>query len=595
MTDPAGGPSGAAEVAPGPSPAGPGVRLAASLVLLRQPPSGAMEVLMMLRPDRGADDQRSNAAVFPGGVLDARDRAAHACCLGADDAVLSRRLGLAEGGLDYAVAALRETFEEVGLLLACCPDGSPPTPGQQAQARAWRLPLHRGEAGMAELCAALDLRLDLRGLVYSGHWLTPPGTPKRFDTRFFTVAAPADQQAEPDGSEATAALWLAPQQALAPAQGLKLLPVTRRTLAELGGFASPAQALAHYAARESVPLVMPRRCLTARGPGVVLPQDLAYAEVGRLDPDGRGDVRAEIVAGLPVRLSDAVWRLTAPNPGPMTGPGTNSYLVGGAPAPGEPAQWTVIDPGPDDPGHVQALQQAAAAAGGRIVRILATHTHRDHSPAAAALAAATGAEVLGRSPAHPEWQDAGFAPARQLQHGERLVLAPGVVLRVIHTPGHAGNHLCYLLEAERLLFTGDHVMQGSTVVINPPDGDMAAYLTSLQDLLREDLQWLAPGHGFLVDRPHDVLRALIAHRLRREAKVAAALAAAGQGTAAELLPRVYDDVPPALHPMALRSLRAHLLKLHAEGRADCGVPGLPGAPGDPSDPATVWCAVAPGG
>jgi glyoxylase-like metal-dependent hydrolase (beta-lactamase superfamily II) len=143
-----------------------------------------------------------------------------------------------------------------------------------------------------------------------------------------------------------------------------------------------------------------------------------------------------------------------------------------------------------------------------------------------------------------------------------------VTLRVIHTPGHASNHLCYLLEEEKTLFTGDHVMQGSTVVINPPDGDMAAYLRTLQGLLAEDLEWFAPGHGFLVADPHGVLRALIAHRLWREAKVAAALQrAAAPATAKALVPVVYDDVPGALHGMAERSLLAHLIKLEADGGA----------------------------
>jgi glyoxylase-like metal-dependent hydrolase (beta-lactamase superfamily II) len=141
-----------------------------------------------------------------------------------------------------------------------------------------------------------------------------------------------------------------------------------------------------------------------------------------------------------------------------------------------------------------------------------------------------------------------------------------VTLRALHTPGHASNHLCYLLEEEKTLFTGDHVMQGSTVVINPPDGDMAAYLRTLGELLHEDIEWLAPGHGFLVAEPQAVLRGLIAHRLRREARVADALRVRGQAALDELLPVVYADVASALHPMARRSLLAHLLKLEGDGR-----------------------------
>jgi glyoxylase-like metal-dependent hydrolase (beta-lactamase superfamily II) len=175
--------------------------------------------------------------------------------------------------------------------------------------------------------------------------------------------------------------------------------------------------------------------------------------------------------------------------------------------------------------------------------------------------------LFGRVASFPEWQDGAFKPDVALKHGDRIELGPDTTLRVIHTPGHASNHLCYLLEQEKLLFTGDHLMQGSTVVINPPDGDMQAYLDSLRLLLDEDLEWLAPGHGFLVDRPHDVVRKTIAHRLQREAKVVAALERLGGGDIDALLPLVYADVPPQLHAVAARSLRAHLLKLRSDDRA----------------------------
>ena len=547
-----------------------GARPSATVVLLRDSPAGP-ETLMLVRGEHGENDMRNGAAVFPGGVLDARDREAHALCVGGDDAGYSARFGLPAGGLDYAVAALRETFEEVGLLLACRPDGSAADiAALAADLHPWRAPLNRGEVGIAALCREFGLCLDLRGLLYTGHWLTPPGMPKRWDARFFTTRAPAGQQAVADGGEAQSLLWVRPQQALLAASGLKLLPAMRHTLGELVAHASAEAALQTLGARTSVPRHMPRRGRTAAGLRIVLPIELAYAEVGRLDPDGRGDALCELHAGTPVRLSANLWRLTAPNPGPMTGPGTNSYLVGAG------NSWTVIDPGPADAGHVQALQDAAAAAGGRITRILVTHTHRDHSPGAALLAAATNAPVWGRVAAHLDWQDESFAPAHQPQHGEFIDCAPGVRLRVLHTPGHASNHLCYLLTeatGEGLLFTGDHVMQGSTVVINPPDGDMAAYLASLQALLDEPLHWLAPGHGFLVAEPHAVLRALIAHRLKREAKVAAVLAAtagaSGPALIQALLPQVYDDVPAALHGVAQRSLLAHLLKLQHDGRALC--------------------------
>ena len=532
----------------------PDARRAASLLLLRDGAAG-LELLMLRRAERDGD-MRSGAAVFPGGVLDVRDREAHAHSLGEDDAVWSQRLSLSEGGLDYAVAALRETFEEVGLLLA---DRTP----DLAALQPWRVRLQAGSGTIAELCRDHALRLDLRGLAYYSHWLTPPGHPKRFDTRFFAALAPAGQQAEADNGEALELMWLQPRAALDPARGLKLLPVTRRTLQEIARYADAhggaVAVLDAIRARTGITVTMPRRGVRAGKPHVELPDGYAYAEIARLDPEGRGDVHADILPGRVVRLSPRILRITAPNPGVMTGPGTNTYLVG------EGDAWTAIDPGPESEAHVQTL---LAAVPGRIVQILVTHTHRDHSPAAVALARATGAPVYGRRATNPQGQDESFQPARELADGERLQLGARTTLRVIHTPGHASNHLCYLLEEERLLFTGDHVMQGSTVVINPPDGDMGAYLRALGALLDADLEWLAPGHGFLVARPQTVLRGLIAHRLRREAKVAAALAARGYPAPIDaLLPDVYDDVPAALHAVARRSLLAHLLKLQADGAA----------------------------
>jgi glyoxylase-like metal-dependent hydrolase (beta-lactamase superfamily II)/8-oxo-dGTP pyrophosphatase MutT (NUDIX family) len=536
-------------------------RKAASVIVLRDRvdcgDGAGIEVLMMRRAERDGDF-RGGAAVFPGGVLDARDRDAHRHCVGWDDAAASARLGLADDGLDYFIAAVRECFEEVGLLFADPADGA----ALECAHRDWRDPMQRGEQPIAALCETLGLRIDLQGWHYFSHWLTPPGLPKRFDTRFFVARAPAGQTALPDLGEAVELMWLTPAEALDVKRGLTLLPVTRRTLQVLSRFAAVQDALEFARGQADVPLTMPRRAAAAKGLRIVLPDDYAYAEIGRLDPAGRADAHADIVAGRVIRLSDRVLRVTAPNPGVMTGPGTNSYLAGD---PGR-QHWTVIDPGPADASHLKAL---LAAAPGPIEQILVTHTHVDHSPGAVALARATGAAVLGMRPVHSAGQDDTFAPMREPEHGETLVLGPATTLRVMHTPGHASNHLCYLLEEEKTLFTGDHVMQGSTVVINPPDGDMSAYLGALRGLLEIDLDWLAPGHGFLVARPHDVLRALITHRLSREGKVASALRALQRATLDDLLVQVYADVPPAIHPVARRSLLAHLLKLQADGVADC--------------------------
>jgi glyoxylase-like metal-dependent hydrolase (beta-lactamase superfamily II) len=386
------------------------------------------------------------------------------------------------------------------------------------------------------------------------------GRAKRFDTRFFLAEVPPGQTALHDDGELVEQRWLQPAHALAQGTAMKLMTPTLKTLETLAAFENTATLMAWARAPRVVPRWEPRMGTDAKGLRPVTPDEPAWVELGRLDPSGGGHVLCEIRSGVPVRLSPRVIRVTAPNPGVMTGPGTNSYLVGG----GERNEWAVIDPGPADARHAAAI---VAAASGPIRWILATHTHIDHSPACALLRAATGAPVLGRLPAHPQRQDPGFAPDEHLGGGERLALGDGASLRVLHTPGHASNHLCYLLEEERTLFTGDHVMQRSTVVINPPDGDMAAYLASLRALCDEPLDWLAPGHGFLMAEPRRVFEALIAHRLRREAKVLRALRHGGAVPAEALLPTVYDDVPERMHGVALCSLEAHLVKLQADGLA----------------------------
>jgi glyoxylase-like metal-dependent hydrolase (beta-lactamase superfamily II) len=263
-----------------------------------------------------------------------------------------------------------------------------------------------------------------------------------------------------------------------------------------------------------------------------------------------------LTSGQLDEITTGVRRLVARNPGFMTGPGTNTYLVGVGPC-------AVIDPGPDDAVHIERILEAA---GGRVIAILATHTHPDHSPAIAALAQSTGAEVLGRAAPVYGRQDATFAPTRVLDDGD-IVRAGGLALRAIHTPGHASNHLCYLLEGAGLLFSGDHIMQGSTVVIGPPDGNMQHYLHSLARLQKEPVTRIAPGHGTVIDDAQAEIARLIAHRSQREAKVVERLQRAGRATLDVLVTSVYDDVDPRLHPVAKGSLLAHLLKLEADGRA----------------------------
>ncbi len=262
----------------------------------------------------------------------------------------------------------------------------------------------------------------------------------------------------------------------------------------------------------------------------------------------------ELFPGIPHRLDDHVVRIVAPNGGPMTGPGTNTYLVGAD-------ELIVIDPGPDDESHVQAIVEAG---GGRIRWIVCTHTHEDHSPAAGRLRSLTGARVASMRPPRTD-HDAELEVDRFLADGD-LVECGGAALGVVHTPGHASNHLCFLLSESGMLFTGDHIMQGSTVVIWPPDGNMRAYIDSLRRLFDLDLEVLAPGHGYLIPEPYMELEKLIRHRLKREEKVRRAVVqAGGQVTVQALLPSAYDDVPLTLHRMAALSLRAHLDKLVEDG------------------------------
>ena len=262
-------------------------------------------------------------------------------------------------------------------------------------------------------------------------------------------------------------------------------------------------------------------------------------------------------------IAPGVRRLVARNPGFMTGPGTNTYLVGRE-------RYLVIDPGPEDPVHIERIVKETD---GRIDAVLATHTHPDHSPAARALAESTGAQVIGKAaPVHGR-QDSGFAPSRQLNDGDR-VSVDSITLLAVHTPGHASNHLCFLLEGAGLLFTGDHLMQGSTVVIGPPDGSMSQYLRSLERLQTLPLDRLAPGHGLIIEDAQAEIVRIIAHRLQREGKVVERLGRIGPSNVDTLVVSVYDDVDPRLHPVAKGSLLAHLLKLEEDGRVVRDSPDL---------------------
>jgi len=328
--------------APAPVPASRPIRTAATLVVLRDGSEG-LEALMLRRAEK-ANDQNSGASVFPGGVVDAHDRHLHPLCTGLDDAAASERLAVPEGGLDFYAAAIRECFEEAGLLFA---NDAQNLPVQlldlpSGELAAMRNAAEQGTDALLAMCKQRDWCLAGDRVVYFGHWLTPPGMPRRFDTRFFVALMPAGQEVRPDGRETVEHMWLRPADALDPARGLKLMNVTRRVLQQLDVFQRADAFLAHARQLREIPLNMPRLADGPEGRRAVNIEEPAYDEIGRLDPEGRGDARYALEAGLVTRLSDRVIRVVGAT-------GDNSYLAGGTEG------WALIGPAPLD----DALRAAA--------------------------------------------------------------------------------------------------------------------------------------------------------------------------------------------------------------------------------------------
>ena len=256
-----------------------------------------------------------------------------------------------------------------------------------------------------------------------------------------------------------------------------------------------------------------------------------------------------------VQISPLIRRITAGNASVFTGPGTNTYLIG-------KEEITVLDPGPAMDSHIDAITSAE----GKIKQIVVTHTHPDHSPGVRLLQERLDVPAYGMLTETSKGQDRSFKPDKILKDGD-MFEETEFTLKVVHTPGHASNHLCYILEEEEFIFTGDHIMNGSTVVIGPPDGNMKQYLDSLEKLKQFKLSKIAPGHGEVLDSPYEVAEWIINHRLQREEKVATALKEATKGNPETLVSRVYDDVDSSLFPIAKASLLAHLIKLEEDNVA----------------------------
>lgn len=286
--------------------------------------------------------------------------------------------------------------------------------------------------------------------------------------------------------------------------------------------------------------------------------------------------REDWPTGLSEQLEPLVRRVLAPNPSPYTFTGTQTYIVGAG------AEVAVIDPGPDDTGaaghadtngtgHVEAILKAVGDA--RIVAIVCTHTHRDHSPASRPLQAASGAPIIGCAPLAlvddgPRADaafDAEYMPDRVLTDGERLA-GNGWTLEAVATPGHTSNHLCYSVVESGALFTGDHVMGWSTSVVSPPDGDMAAYMASLQKLYDREDRVLYPAHGPQIDNPRQLVRGMLGHRRQRERQIVRLLEEAGPHVIPAFVAAMYKGLDERLHGAAGRSVLAHLIDLERQGR-----------------------------
>ncbi|RAR85823.1 glyoxylase-like metal-dependent hydrolase (beta-lactamase superfamily II) [Paracidovorax anthurii] len=534
-------------------------RAAATVLLLRDAPGGAgVEVLMTRRSPHASF--APDAYVFPGGAIDASDADA------ATHARADRRAGQDAGQVTQAVAALRESFEELGVLLARRADGR--------FANAADIAALDRHAPFAAQCAARGLRLAADAVFPLAHWTADRDLPKRFDVPFLVARMPQGQEPVADEAEQFEPVWVRPCDALerhAAGRFLMIFP-TIRTLERLAAFASADAVLAAVAHGRPLWTSCPRAGLLAGRESRHMEHEAPFGELALVCPDGQIVHPLDWQSERPVPLLRNVQRLTAPNPGAMTGPGTNSYLVGD-PATGHIA----IDPGPADEAHLERLWHAA---GGDIRAIVCTHSHPDHSPGAAPLAdrvAASGRPrppVLGLPSAPTARAASRFTPDRALSNGELLTLSgrrhEGEIthtLEVIHTPGHAANHLCLLLREDGLLFSGDHILNGSTTVIDPPDGHMDDYLDSLDRLdalcAAHGADFILPAHGYAMEDARGAIARLKAHRLAREAKVLAALQALPGGSPEDWVRHAYADVPERMWPVAQRSLLAHVERIRA--------------------------------
>jgi glyoxylase-like metal-dependent hydrolase (beta-lactamase superfamily II)/8-oxo-dGTP pyrophosphatase MutT (NUDIX family) len=459
-------------------------RPAATVVLLR-PRSRGFDVLLTER----APDLRfmGGATVFPGGAVAAADL--DPAWRGASNSPDSEDLGA-------RVCALREAFEEVGWVAG----GGPVellTFEDAADPERW-----------LQRCLALGIRLGTDELVDAGRWVTPLGSPVRFDARFY-LAVVDDFEPRLNAPEVVSFRWLSAEEGLGElaAGRMVMAPPTIEMLQKLAAYDRAPDALAAL---------------------------------------GSGSASAGGV--LVARLSPLVEAVLAPNPGLMTGPGTNTYVVGAG------RERAVIDVAVPDRDYLDGIVAAAE----HVASILVTHRHPDHVDGVAALVERTGAPVraFGSEPA-------GGSMVEPVADGDVLDIG-GVRLRALHTPGHAPDHLCWLLEGTASLFSGDNVLGEGTAVFSPPEGDMGAYLSSLRRLNELDIQRIYPGHWRALDGGNAVLEGYLRHRSRRQEAILASLKPFPKSPE-EIVAEVYADTAPELHRVARESVIAHLLLLESEG------------------------------
>jgi recombination protein RecT len=527
-------------------------RPAATVLLLRDSADAGIEVLMTRRSATASF--APGAYVFPGGGVDALDAQSHD--------IASHRPAQAGERLTQAIAAIRESFEELGVLLARHADG------RAADARDIAA-LDRHQPFAAQ-CRERGLRLAADEVFVLAHWTTDRDLPRRFDVPFLVARMPPGQRPVADEAEQFEPVWVSPAEALKRHEAGTFFMIfpTIRTLQRLARFATVDAVLQACAGEQPLWTSCPRAGFLKGAEHRFMESDLPYGELALVSPDGQIVHHLDWRSDDPVRLLRNVIRLTAPNGGVMTGPGTNSYLVGD-PQTG----YIAIDPGPDDAGHIERLWRAA---GGDIRLIVCTHSHPDHSPGARPLQAlCKGQPPIHGLPSAPTARaNSQFAPDRELAHGAQLFVEGGDVrhtLQAIHTPGHAANHVCLVLVEDSLLLSGDHVLNGSTTVVDPPDGDMTAYIESLDRLIEacrgHAIEFILPAHGHVLGFAEQAISHLKAHRLQREAKVVAAMQQRPEGTMDDWVELAYDDVPPRMWPLAKRSLLAHVQRIEALGLA----------------------------